>query len=131
MRTPAVSDGQFREGLLDADLEDARGVRRDLVGEPVAASRPEGEQLLLQRHWEGAEEVAIPQGRGGHGGGDAILLMDVFRRDLRVGDDPLGRAAGFVDGVRAIAVGVAANRSLETGQAVLVDDLDLGTALTR
>ena len=57
--------------------------------------------------------------------------MDVFRRDLRVGDDPLGRAAGFVDGVRAIAVGVAANRSLETGQAVLVDDLDLGTALTR
>lgn len=98
---------------------------------PVAASRPEGEQLLLQRHWKGAEEVAIPQGRGGHGGGDAILLMDVFRRDLRVGDDPLGRAAGFVDGVRAIAVGVAANRSLETGQAVLVDDLDLGTALTR
>ena len=98
---------------------------------PVAASRPEGEQILLQRHWEGAREVPVPHGRGGHGGGDAILLMDVFRRDLRLEDDPLGRAAGYVDGIRAIAVGVAANRSLATGAPVLVDDLGLGVDLRR
>lgn len=98
---------------------------------PVARTRPEGERLVVQRHWEGARDVPIPAGQGGHGGGDAILLMDVFRRDLRLGPDPLGRAAGFHDGVRAIAVGVAANLSLETGAPVLVDDLDLGTDLAR
>jgi hypothetical protein len=74
--------------------------------------------------------VPIPAGIGGHGGGDAILLMDVFRRDLRLADDPLGRAAGYLDGVRAVAVGIAANESLITGQAVRVADLDLGVSLT-
>ncbi|MCL1871857.1 MAG: Gfo/Idh/MocA family oxidoreductase [Promicromonosporaceae bacterium] len=88
--------------------------------------RPESEHLVVQKHWEPAREVPIPAGIGGHGGGDAILLMDVFRRDLRVGDDPLGRAAGYRDGVAAVAVGIAANESLRTGQAVRVADLDLG-----
>ena len=95
----------------------------------VAASRPEGARLVVQRHWEAAREVPIPAGIGGHGGGDAILLMDVFRRDLRLAPDPLGRAAGYRDGLRAVAVGIAANESLRTGQAVRIADLDLGTAL--
>ncbi len=97
---------------------------------PVAAGgqrvRPEGERLVVQRHWEAPREVPIPAGIGGHGGGDAILLKDVFRRHLRVSDDPLGRSAGMTDGLRAVAVGIAANRSLSTGQAVLVDELGLG-----
>lgn len=91
--------------------------------------RPAGHRLVVQRHFGRAAEVAIPDGIGGHGGGDAILLMDVFRRDLRVGTDPLGRAAGYLDGVRAVAVGAAANESLLTGRPVLVDDLDLGVPL--
>ncbi len=87
--------------------------------------RPPGERLLVQRHWERAQEYAIPAGIGGHGGGDAILLKDVFRRDLRVGEDPLARAAGYLDGVKAVAVGIAANRSLVTRLPVDVADLDL------
>lgn len=98
---------------------------------PAAESRPEGERLVVQRHWEAAREVPIPRGIGGHGGGDAILLMDVFRRDLRLEADPLGRAADSIDGVRAVAVGIAANESLRTGQAVLVDDLGLGVDISR
>ena len=93
---------------------------------PVAASRPEGEHLVVQRHWEGAREVPIPRGEGGHGGGDALLLMDVFRRDLRLEDDPLGRAAGYSDGLRAVSVGIAAGESLRTGRAVTIGALDLG-----
>lgn len=96
---------------------------------PVADSRPEGERLVVQRHWEGAREVDIPAGEGGHGGGDAILLMDVFRRDLRLEDDPLGRAAGYEDGLRAVAVGIAGNESLRSGTAIDVDGLGLGLAL--
>ena len=92
--------------------------------------RPEHERLVVQKHWETAREVPIPAGVGGHGGGDAILLMDIFRRDLRVGEDPLARAAGYLDGVNAVAVGIAANASIASGQAVYVADLDLGVELT-
>ncbi|NKY09678.1 Gfo/Idh/MocA family oxidoreductase [Cellulomonas hominis] len=93
---------------------------------PVAPSRPEGEHLVVQRHWGGAREVPIPRGAGGHGGGDALLLMDVFRRDLRLEPDPLGRAADYQDGLRAVAVGIAAGESARTGRPVSISDLDLG-----
>jgi predicted dehydrogenase len=86
-------------------------------------ARGVGERLVVQRHFAPAEEVPIPVGAGGHGGGDRILLSDVFRGP---GDDALGRVAGWPDGVRAVAVGLAGNRSLETGQAVRVAELDLG-----
>jgi hypothetical protein len=61
---------------------------------------------------------------GGHGGGDAYLLEHLFNRVTE--DAPAGRIAGFDAGLRAVVVGIAGNRSLETGQAVLVADLDLG-----
>ncbi|MFB7899052.1 Gfo/Idh/MocA family protein [Streptomyces xiamenensis] len=93
------------------------------------ALRPDGERLIVQRHWERAEEVPIPAGIGGHGGGDAILLMDVFRGDLRLAPDPLRRPAGYLDGVRAVAVGIAANEAMRTGQPVPVGELGLGTDL--
>ncbi|WP_159618260.1 Gfo/Idh/MocA family protein [Ruania rhizosphaerae] len=83
--------------------------------------RPVGGRLVVQRHWERAREVEIPRGTGGHGGGDAILLQDVFRPGQR--PDPLGQRAGALDGVRAVAVGIAGNRSLETGDAVRIGDL--------
>src|SRR5665647_980305 len=88
--------------------------------------RPIRDRLLVHKHWERAAEHAIPQGIGGHGGGDAILLTDVFRGP---GADPLGRRAGYLDGVRAVAVGIAANESMRTRRAVAIADLELGTAL--
>ena len=87
--------------------------------------RPIGEHLMVQQHFHPAVEVPIPEGKGGHGGGDAQLLRDVF---VGGDPDPLGRAAGWQDGVRSMAVGLAANRSLSTGQAVCIADLDLGGA---
>jgi predicted dehydrogenase len=114
---------------LDADGNAVLDPSATPGGSPVDPLRPERDRLLVQRHWERAREVTIPAGIGGHGGGDAILLADVFRRDLRLQPDPLARAAGSLDGVRAVAVGIAANRSLLTGQAVRVTDLDLGVDL--
>jgi len=86
------------------------------------SQRPEGERLLVQRHWEPAYEVAIPVESGGHGGGDALLLSDVF---VGPGDDPLGRPADWRDGVRSISVGIAGNRSLETGLPVKTAELGI------
>ncbi|MDL5351746.1 Gfo/Idh/MocA family oxidoreductase [Microbacterium sp. zg-YB36] len=88
----------------------------------AASLRPQGERLLVQRHWEEAVEVPIHSGAGGHGGGDALLLSDVF---VGPADDPLGRPADWSDGVRSIAVGIAGNRSLETGLPVRVDQLGI------
>ncbi|MET0163310.1 MAG: Gfo/Idh/MocA family oxidoreductase [Microbacteriaceae bacterium] len=88
------------------------------------SGRPIGERVLLQRHWEDAVEVPIESGPGGHGGGDALLLSDVF---VGPGDDPLGRPADWRDGLRSIAVGIAGNRSLATGLPVRIDELGIET----
>ncbi|MFI6325888.1 Gfo/Idh/MocA family protein [Nonomuraea sp. NPDC050556] len=70
------------------------------------------ERLTLHRHWAQAEEIPIEQGEGGHGGGDRLLLDDVFRGP---GADPLARQAGYLDGIRSVMVGASANRSIATG----------------
>ncbi|MFT4156678.1 MAG: Gfo/Idh/MocA family oxidoreductase [Microbacterium sp.] len=92
--------------------------------EGMSGIRPEGERFIVQRHWEAAYEVPIDGGAGGHGGGDTLLLSDVFEGP---GDDPLGRPADWTDGIRSIAVGIAGNRSLETR--LPVDVADLGISL--
>jgi predicted dehydrogenase len=91
--------------------------------DPGTALRPAGERLVLQQHWQAAVDVPIPEGLGGHGGGDVYLLQHLFGR---VQDDPLGRPAGYEDGVRAVSVGIAGNRSLSLGAPVMIADLDLG-----
>ena len=95
---------------------------------PESVTRAGGQRLTLQRHWETAQDVAIVEGEGGHGGGDALLLSDVFRGP---GDDWLERPSDWVDGIRSIAVGMAGNESLRTGLPVQIADLGLGVDLTR
>jgi predicted dehydrogenase len=110
--------------LIDAD----GNVVIDPSAVPESSSRTGGERLSLQRHWEAAQDVKIKEGTGAHGGGDALLLNDIFRGS---GDDWLERSANWVDGVRAIAVGMAGNESLNTGLPVKIADLDLGVELSR
>ncbi len=106
-----------------AVLVDEGGVVVDPSAIPDAvAGRARGERLILQRHWEAAREVPIPQGSGAHGGGDALLLSDVFNGP---GDDPLGRPSDYVDGLRAISVGICGNESIATGNPVTPASLGL------
>lgn len=65
-------------------------------------------------------EVNVETGVGGHGGGDPVLLNDIFGEPT---EDRFKRAANHVDGARSILVGVAANRAIRTGQPVKVADL--------
>jgi predicted dehydrogenase len=112
-----------------AVLIDAEGrVVVDPSAAPESSSRTGGQRLTLQRHWNAAQDVPIKEGEGGHGGGDALLLADVFRGP---GDDWLERPSSWVDGVRSIAVGMAGNESLRTGLPVTIAELDLGVDLTR
>ncbi|WP_407922378.1 ATP-binding cassette domain-containing protein [Agromyces humi] len=91
---------------------------------PEDRVRPDSERLVVQRHWEGARVVPIPEGIGSHGGGDAYLLQHLF--DRVTDDAPLGRVAGYADGVKAVSVGIAGNLSLATGEPVRIADLELG-----
>ena len=110
--------------LADAD----GGVLIDPSALPESSTRAGGERLTLQRHWEVAQDIKIEEGTGGHGGGDALLLADVFRGP---GDDWLERPSNWVDGIRSIAVGMAGNESLRTGMPVKIADLDLRVDLSR
>jgi predicted dehydrogenase len=112
-----------------AVLTDADGnLVLDPSAQPDSGVRTDGQRLTLQRHWEAAQDVKISEGEGGHGGGDALLLADVF---VGPGEDWLERPSNWVDGVRSIAVGMAGNESLRTGLPVTVADLGLGVDLTR
>jgi predicted dehydrogenase len=81
----------------------------------------ESTSIRLFPHFGDAREVPVRAGEGGHGGGDALLLEDLFSADPP--PDPLGRAADHVAGAWSILVGIAANRSIATGEAVRVTDL--------
>jgi len=65
-------------------------------------------------------EVELEEGIGGHGGGDSVLLNDIFGEPV---EDPLKRAASHVDGAMSILTGIAANKSIATGMPVNIDDL--------
>ena len=64
--------------------------------------------------------MEIPEGEGGHGGGDSVLLNDLFGEPEF---DPLNRAASHVDGAMSILTGIAANKSIATGLPVNIKDL--------
>jgi hypothetical protein len=66
-------------------------------------------------------EVEILRGEGGHGGADPLMLQQIFAPDPP--PDLLGRNATHIDGAASIMLGIAANRSIVTGQPVVIDDL--------
>ncbi|VUC28472.1 unnamed protein product [Clonostachys rosea] len=95
----------------------------------VSASGAQGEEgklesrtVTLRRLFEKPVELEIVDGAGAHGGGDEVLLSDLFgpQADDGAQDD---RAASHIDGAASILTGIAANRSIATGQVVKVDDV--------
>ena len=77
-------------------------------------------RITLRPMFEPPRDVEIPAASGGHGGGDPVLLNDLFGRPV---PDPFNRAASHVDGAWSILTGIAANRSIRTGLPVDVDSL--------
>ncbi len=65
-------------------------------------------------------EVEVAKQAGGHGGGDPVLLNDLFGVPVQ---DPFERAASHVDGAMSILTGVAANQSIASGLPVKITDL--------
>jgi predicted dehydrogenase len=81
----------------------------------------QSQRLTVFPQWEKPWQVKIPEAVGGHGGGDLLLLEDLFGAGIKM--DSLGRAASHLDGARSILTGIAANQSFATGQPVQIDQL--------
>lgn len=81
--------------------------------------------ITLRQLFEQPRDVEIPESVGAHGGGDDVLLADLFgERGADISDDM--RAASHIDGALSILTGICANRSIATGQVVRIKDvLDL------
>ena len=71
---------------------------------------------MFGKPWE--EEII--EEVGGHGGGDPILLNDIFGVPKA---DPYNRKASVVDGAMSILTGIAANKSIASGLEVKIDEL--------
>ncbi|HAI10389.1 MAG TPA: dehydrogenase [Phycisphaerales bacterium] len=108
------------ENAYVSGSDDDHNMARNVSGSsPYEVKEPT--QLILQHIWQKPMVIDIPQSNeGGHGGGDAKLLRDVFEPGT---PDPLKRAASHLDGSMSILTGIAANICFETGQAVDIPSL--------
>lgn len=66
-------------------------------------------------------DVEIWEGTGGHGGGDDIMLKDIFGSSKE--NDKYLRFADHRAGAYSILTGIAANHSMATGKEILIADL--------
>jgi predicted dehydrogenase len=68
-----------------------------------------------------AQEIEPWTGEGGHGGGDRVMLDDIFGQEKK--QDKYLRAADQRAGAYSILTGVAANLAINTGKPVQIADL--------
>ena len=92
-------------------------------GSVQGAFKPGETTITVYPHFKDAYSIEVPEGKGGHGGGDAVLLQDLFGEPKA---DPLLRSASHVQGAYSILTGIAANKAMRTGEVVCVDDLVSG-----
>lgn len=79
-----------------------------------------GKTMTMYPMFDAPYEVSVEEGAGGHGGGDSVMLRDIFGQPQ---DDRFRRAANHIDGARSILTGIAANRAIRTGEPVKVKEL--------
>jgi predicted dehydrogenase len=79
-----------------------------------------GKSIVVYPMFAASYKVETEEGKGGHGGGDAVLLNDLFGNPE---PDPLNRAASHIDGAMSILTGIAANKSISIGLPVSIDSL--------
>ena len=66
-------------------------------------------------------DVDVPTASGGHGGGDPVMLEQIFAPNPP--PDPLHRAPSHIDGAASVLVGIAANLSMAERRTISIDSL--------
>jgi predicted dehydrogenase len=93
--------------------------------ETPGAIKPGGYTRICP-HFAPAYDIPLWKGEGSHGGSDDLMLEEMFGAKA---PDKYLRAADQRAGAWSALTGIAANRSIATGQAVVVSDLVRGLAL--
>lgn len=90
----------------------------------IQESRPVSDvnydEIILFKNFGRREYIQVPFGTSGHGGGDKLLKDQIFLPNI---DDPFQQCAGIRDGALACLVGIAARKSIQSGQPVNIADL--------
>ena len=79
------------------------------------------EPIIVHKLWKDFEKVNVLTERSGHGGGDGRLQDKIFKTPDSI--DEFGRSAGVRDGAMSCLIGIAARKSIETGQAIKIASL--------
>jgi predicted dehydrogenase len=107
------SKGRIEVRVVEQSYINSGGKKED-------EGRLEQMSIVVMPMFDTPYEIEVEEGVGGHGGGDPILLQDLFGTPIV---DEFNRAASHVDGAMSILTGIAGNISLNTGQPVKVDQL--------
>jgi predicted dehydrogenase len=91
--------------------EDETGLPSREIASTISVFGLQGDRTLVQ----------VPRPEGDHGGGDERLLERLFSEHQF--PDPLGHMAGAWAGAMSVLMGVAANKSIESGELVAIGDL--------
>jgi predicted dehydrogenase len=115
------------KGRLEVELVEqvgkkfVAGAEETLQTDAEAVEKFGGKHIWVFPMFGKPYEVEIPEGVGGHGGGDEVMLEQIFADNPPA--DPFARTASHIDGAASILMGIAANESIASGQPVKVKDL--------
>ena len=107
------------KGRMELDVVESVYVNGE--GDPSEEGVVKGKKLTVYPMFDEPYNVEIEEGIGGHGGGDKVMLCDIFSDNPPY--DELKRAASHIDGVYSIMTGICANKSIATGLPVKVEDM--------
>jgi predicted dehydrogenase len=107
------------KGRLEHGAQETVSVSGD--GSVPGALKSDGTYIKIYPHRAPAYAVDVWKGEGGHGGGDKVLLDDLFL-PVKPADKYL-RAADQRGGAASILTGIAANHAMRTGQPVQIAEL--------
>ncbi|NGZ73932.1 Gfo/Idh/MocA family protein [Saccharibacillus alkalitolerans] len=106
------------KGRIEANVVEQSYVNSG--GDKALEGALQGANILVFPMFGEPYKAEFEEGEGGHGGGDPVLLNDLFGEPT---EDRFRRAADHADGARSILTGIAANLSMAQGRAVKVDEL--------
>lgn len=112
------------KGRLEHVMQEKVSINGD--GSVPGALKADGTYIRIYPLRAAAYSVPVWSGDGAHGGGDAVMLDDLFLPVKTV--DKYLRGADQRGGAASILTGIAANHSMRTGETVRIADLVPGLA---
>lgn len=106
------------KGRLEHFCQESSYVNGD--GTVQGEFKEDGTTINIFPHFKTPYNVEIRKGEGSHGGGDFVMLDDIFGQSNH---DPLMRSADQIQGAYSILTGIAANKSVATGKQIYIKDI--------